>query len=128
MICAGFAVSCCHTDMSDVLVAWHGLPILSLEIDFAQGLCTSSVLEGLFAFKALQPHLDRSLVACRVHNCCLNLSHDDILLGEQKSEEAGDEDTIANQGGPADPIHPGVFFTPFVWKKRAEGKLLQWCA
>ena len=25
MICAGFAVSCCHTDMSDVLVAWHGL-------------------------------------------------------------------------------------------------------
>jgi len=82
----------------------------------------------LFGFKALQPHLDRSLVACRVHNCCLNLSHDDILLGEQKSEEAGDEDTIANQGGPADPIHPRVFFTPFVWKKRAEGKLLQWCA
>ena len=67
--------------------------------------CTNPVLEGLLAFKALQPHPNLSIVACSVHNRCLHLSHDDILLGKQKSQEAGDDEAVANSGGPADPIH-----------------------
>ena len=67
--------------------------------------CTNPVLEGLLAFKALQPHPNLSIVACSVHKHCLNLSHDDILLGKQKSQEAGDDEAVANSGGPADPIH-----------------------
>ena len=132
--------------------------------------CTNPVLEGLLAFKALQPHPNLSIVACSVHKHCLNLSHDDILLGKQKSQEAGDDEAVANSGGPADPIHlrlsmrahgvsdfggptgasmisfarialfvwmigskswapnPQSFVAPFVWKKWAEGKLLQCCA
>ena len=41
-----------------------------------------TVLEGLLAFKALQPHYDLSFVARSVHNRCLHLSHDHILLGK----------------------------------------------
>ena len=66
---------------------------------------TNLVLQELLTFKTLQPHYDLSFAACSVHNGCLNLSHDDILLGEQKSQEAGDEEAVANSRGPADPIH-----------------------
>ena len=72
---------------------------------FLSGLCTSSVLERLLAFKALQPHYDLSLAVCSLRYQCLGLSHDDILLGEQKPQEAGDEEAVANSGGPANPIH-----------------------
>ena len=63
------------------------------------------VLFGFFTFRTLQPHCDLCFVACSVHDHCLDLSHDHILLGEQKPQEAGNEEAIANRSGPAKSIH-----------------------
>ena len=63
------------------------------------------VLERFFTLNALQAHYDLSLVTHSLRNHSLDLSHDEILLGEQKAQEAGDEETVANGSRPANPIH-----------------------
>ena len=94
--------TCCQLPCSSLLLPCFSLPFLQFTGEL---WCFHVVLERFFTLRTLQAHCDLSLVTHSLRHHSLDLSHDQILLCEQKPQEAGDEEAVANGSGPANPIH-----------------------